>query len=93
MGLPGESRADAADDRSLADLLAVVPELQTRHKLLDVVRVGHAEFLDHLFAERGHGERHVEQSFLPLFRGDDDLFDEPVLCTGVLIGGEPGQAG
>ena len=78
VGLTGQARADTANDGSLADLLAVVAELQTRNKLLDVVRVGHAELFDHLLGERGHGERHIEKAFFPFLRRDDDLFDVPV---------------
>ena len=59
----------------------VVAELQPGHQLLEVGVVGHAEFLDHLAAERRHRERHFEDVLLPLFRSDDDLFDERFAFT------------
>lgn len=63
----------------------IVAELQARHQLLEVGIVGHAEFLDHLTAERRHGERHFENVLFPLLCRDDDFFDEGVSFTGCLV--------
>ena len=66
-------RADAAHGDALA--LVVVTELQTRYQVLQVFIGGHTELLDHLFVERRHGDRDVQNTLLTLFCRDDDLFD------------------
>ena len=63
----------------------VVAELQAGHQLLEISVVGHAEFLDHLFAERRHGEWYFENVLFPLFSGDDDFFDEGLFFIGCFV--------
>ena len=71
-------RADAANGHALAVAALLKgrgPKLQPRHHLLEIEGIGHAEFLDHLFAERGQRQRHLERTLLALFGRDDDLLD------------------
>ena len=71
-------RADAANGDALAVAALLQgrgPQLQPRHHLLQIEGIGHAEFLDHLFAERRQRQRHLERTLLPLFGRDDDLLD------------------
>ena len=64
----------------------VAGELQARNELLEDFVAGHAEFLEHVLAERGHGDRHREDVLLEVLGRDDDDFVDPVVVDAFLGG-------
>ena len=88
-GLPRESRADAAYGRALTGLRALVLKLQAGNQLLQVIVTGHAEFFNHLVAERRHGDRYVEQVLFTFLGRHDYLLDD--LLAGIGVAGLAGE--
>ena len=98
MGLTCQPRTDAANHSTLPRLLAeqalgvvgVIAKLQPGNHLFQIGRFGHAQLFDPLTAVGRHGERHVEDTFLAFFRGDDDFLDDRFAFIGCFVCGKAG---